>query len=261
MKSNIITAAFAAGILLITSASSLKAGEVSAKAIAEPMDDSSFYVYVDLWAIGIKGDMGVGGMTAPINVGFDDILDNLDATLAGGFGYQKGKWGFLTEFVWLKVSTDSSTPGPLFRKVDIGSEQFMADGHVSYRIFDCPDGRGFIDVIGGVRYTYLKTTLSFAPGAAPGRVNVEGSESWWDAYGGLKGQLNINDKWFVPFRADVGGGGSTLAWQAMAGIGYQINPSCDVKLAYRYMGIDYSDGGFVYDVDVSGPIVALGFTF
>lgn len=261
MKSKIIATFFAALVAFSAKAPSVQAGEVFAKAIAEPIDDSSFYIYADIWAIGIKGDIGAKGMTNSIDVGFDDILDNLDATVAGGFGYQKGKWGFLTEFVWLKVSTDAPTPGALFSRVDLGVEQFIADGHISYRIFECRQGKGYIDLIGGARYMYVKNTLDFLPGAAPHQKNFDGSKSWWDAYGGLKGRYNITDKWFVPFRGDAGGGGSSIAWQAMAGIGYQFNPTFDMKLAYRYMAIDYSDGGFLFDVATSGPIVTLGFTF
>jgi len=259
MKSKIIALATLA--VCAFSIPSLQAGEVSSKAVAMPPDESSFYFYADIWAIGIDGDVGVGGIVNSVDVGFDDIVDSLDASLAGGFGYQKGKWGFLTEGVWLKLSTDAPTPGPLFRGADIGVEQVMADGHISYRIFECPQGKGYIDVIGGVRYTYVKISLSLAPGLAPRRISSEGSESWWDAYGGFKGRYNITDKWFVPFRADVGGGGSTLVWQAMAGIAYQFNPMFDMKLGYRYMAVDYSDGGFVYDVATSGPLLSLGLTF
>ncbi|MFK5923020.1 MAG: hypothetical protein QM496_12645 [Verrucomicrobiota bacterium] len=261
MKTNILLTSLAALVALATLTPAANAGDTPEAAIAPAVDNSSFYIYADLWAIGINGDVGIGGFTNPVDVGFDDILDNLDASLAGGFGFQKGKWGFMSEFVWLKVSTDAPTPGPLFRKADIGVEQFMADGHISYRIFECPKGKGYLDVIGGLRYTYLKTSLSFAPGLAPRRVNVAGSKGWWDGYGGLKGRYNITDKWFVPFRADVGGGGSSLTWQAIGGIGYQFTPGFDMKLAYRYFAMDYSDGGFIYDVATSGPILSLGYKF
>ncbi len=261
MKLKILLSSLAAFVAISIPTSEIIAGEVPTEAIAPAVDDSSFYIYTDLWAVGINGDVGIGGFSNPVDVGFDDILDNLDASLAGGFGFQKGKWGFLTEALWLKISTDAPTPGALFRKADIGVEQFMADGHISYRIFECSKGKGYLDVIGGLRYTYLKTSLSLAPDRAPRRVSVVGSKSWWDGYGGLKGRYNFTDKWFAPFRADVGGGGSSLTWQAMAGIGYQFTPGFDMKLAYRYFAVDYSDGGFLYDVATSGPILSLGYKF
>ncbi len=261
MKSKKLLTSIAAFAALTVPAAGIKAGEAPAAAIAPAVDDSSFYIYADIWAIGIDGQVGVGGLTSQVDVGFDDIIDNLDASLAGGFGFQKGKWGFLTEFVWLKVSTDVPTPGQAFRKVDVGVEQFIGDGHVSYRIFECSQGKGYIDVIGGLRYFYLDNTLSFAPGRAPRRVDARSTQSWWDGYGGFKGRYNITDKWFVPFRADVGGGGSSLVWQAMGGIGYQFTPGFDMKFAYRYMDIDYSNDGFLFDVATSGPILSLGFTF
>ncbi|MCF6314454.1 MAG: hypothetical protein L3J39_18540 [Verrucomicrobiales bacterium] len=261
MKANILHNGLAVLVALANLVPAANAGDTPEAAIAPPVDDSSFYIYADVWAVGIKGDVGVGGLSKPVDVGFDDILDNLDASLAGGFGYQNGKWGFLTEALWLKISSDAPTPGPLFRKADIGVEQLMADGHISYRIFECSQGKGYLDVIGGVRYTYIKTSLSLAPGLASRRISAAGSKSWWDGYGGVKGRYNITDKWFVPFRADVGGGGSAITWQAMGGIGYQFNPMFDVNLAYRYMAVDYSDGGFIYDVASSGPMLTLGCKF
>ena len=137
----------------------------------------------------------------------------------------------------------------------------MADGHISYRFFECPQGKGYLDVIGGVRYMYMDTTLSFAPGIAPARVNVGGSESWWDVYGGVKGRYNITDNWNLPFRADVGGGDSSLVWQAMAGVAYQFDSGVDLALAYRYMNYDYTNGGFTYDMETHGPVFLIGYTF
>jgi len=261
MKSGIITTYITAFAAIAFSLSAVRAGETSGKAITPPEDDLSSYIYMDAWAASLKGNIGVAGRTSSIDVGFDDIVDNLDAAFAGGFGFQKGKWGLLTEVFWLKVSTDAPTPGSLFKRADIGVEQVMVDGHISYRFFECPQGKGHLDVIGGARYMYMDTTLGFVPGAAPRRINVGGSESWWDAYGGIKGRYDINDKWFLPFRGDVGGGDSSLVWQAIAGVGYQFDSGFDMRLAYRYMSYDYSGGGFTYDVETHGPIFIVGYSF
>ena len=48
----------------------------------------------DLWTAGLKGHVGEGGTLSPINIGFDDIWDNLDLAweVFGGLGYQVTDW-------------------------------------------------------------------------------------------------------------------------------------------------------------------------
>lgn len=57
--------------------------------------------------------------------------------------------------------------------------------------------------------------------------------------------------------ADVGGFdvGSTVTWEVMVTLGYQLHDRIFAHAGYRHMRFDYENGDFLYDVDLSGPIV------
>jgi opacity protein-like surface antigen len=49
--------------------------------------------------------------------------------------------------------------------------------------------------------------------------------------------------------------------QALAGISYRVTENSSLALGYRIISTDYSDGGFVYDVETSGPNIGLVIKF
>lgn len=89
---------------------------------------------------------------------------------------------------------------------------------------------------------------------------VAASKSWVDPFVGFRGRYNITDNLYVAARGDIGGFGvaSDLTWNAFAAFGYQWTRSFSTELGYRHLAIDYSDGGFIYDTEMSG--VYLGVT-
>ena len=48
------------------------------------------------WAAELKGDATLRGRTGPVEVGFSDLLDNLDIAFMGRLEAWKGEWGDLT---------------------------------------------------------------------------------------------------------------------------------------------------------------------
>ena len=91
--------------------------------------------------------------------------------------------------------------------------------------------------------------------------HVSGSKSWVDPFIGFRGRLHLTDKLYLAARGDIGGFGvaSDLTWNAFAAFGYQWTRSFSTELGYRHLAIDYSDGGFIYDAEMSG--IYLGMTF
>jgi hypothetical protein len=89
--------------------------------------------------------------------------------------------------------------------------------------------------------------------------HVSGSQSWVDPFVGLRGRLNLTDKLYLAARGDIGGFGvaSDLTWNAFAALGYQWTRKVSTELGYRHLAIDYSDGGFIYDAEMSGAYLGL----
>jgi hypothetical protein len=83
------------------------------------------------------------------------------------------------------------------------------------------------------------------------------------ARGGVRGRYNFTDRFYIVGRADIGGFGvgSDLAWQLYGALGWHLTPHTTVELGYRYLYMDYTRGGFVYDLATHGAFVGMGFTF
>jgi DNA-binding transcriptional regulator YiaG len=88
---------------------------------------------------------------------------------------------------------------------------------------------------------------------------VAGSQSWVDPFVGFRGRYDLTDNLYVAARGDIGGFGvaSDLTWNAFAALGYQWSRSFSTELGYRHLAVDYSDGGFIYDAEMSGIYLGL----
>ena len=56
------------------------------------------------WATALDGDVTLRGNNAPVDVGFDDVLDNLDYAVMGAVEISHGKWSFLADLFYAELS-------------------------------------------------------------------------------------------------------------------------------------------------------------
>ena len=85
---------------------------------------------------------------------------------------------------------------------------------------------------------------------------------------GLRGFVDINDRWNVSFVGDGGGfgvDGMHSTWQAELLGGYRFHPFSKLDLnlgvGYKGVGIDHSDGTVQVDIILHGPVLRLGLEF
>jgi len=52
-----------------------------------------------------------------------------------------------------------------------------------------------------------------------------------------------------------------LTWDAFGGVGYKFNDTISAIAGYRHMDVDYHHNGFVFDIDLSGPVVGMTVNF
>jgi hypothetical protein len=63
-----------------------------------------------------------------------------------------------------------------------------------------------------------------------------------DAIVGTNARFGLGDgKWFMPLRADIGTGDSSLTWQLTAGLGYSFSWG-DLLFVYRHLEYQQDDG-------------------
>lgn len=90
-----------------------------------------------------------------------------------------------------------------------------------------------------------------------------GNEWWIDPIIGLRGQVNLTRWLFLAAQGDVGGFGvgSQIAWNVQATIGVNLTRNLFAEIGYRYVYIDYTHDGFVYDMNSFGLYSGLGVRF
>ena len=260
MKSKyIILSALMLGTLPAIAGSSAPSFEQSITP-ADPESEWSVRTSLYGWAQGLDGDVGVLGNTAPVDMGFDDILENLDIAAMGAVEISHGRWSFLADVNYAKVSADGTTAAGI--DVDVEQDQFLGNFLIIYQIVS--NDRITLDLFAGARVNSIGLDLDLDD---PNTVGTDFSDSdrktWVDPIVGARFQAELSEKWFFRAVGDIGGFGiaSDLTWQALAGFGYRFNSQCAAVLGYRAIGTDYTDGGFTYDVVASGPVIGLQYTF
>jgi hypothetical protein len=127
--------------------------QVESKIVRAP-EESEWRLKLALpaWIATTRGDTGVGGNTSHSNTGFNEIVNKVDMAAGLRAELWKGHFGVLTDFSNFSIS-DSIGVDLAIRKVDIQADQMLGDLGLAWRIIDSP--RGTLEIIGGVRYTYL----------------------------------------------------------------------------------------------------------
>ena len=219
-----------------------------------------------MWMPSMKGTTNSG---ADFDVDFSTLLDNLKMTFMGALEARNDKWSLFTDIVYMNIGGSKSAtvvgdgPFGLYqdRKVSIGLKSWIITLAGGYNIVDTQQNR--LDIIAGTRYMYLDETLGLKVKVGQQTLfdrSIAVSDDVWDAIVGVKGQVNLDPNWYLPYYFDIGAGGSDLTLQAMAGVGYRFDWG-DILLTYRYLHYDYKSDFPNADMDVSGPLLGARFRF
>jgi hypothetical protein len=209
-----------------------------------------------IWTTRLDGDITVRGNTAPVDIDFTEIFGELDFCFMGLVEVGKGRWSFMTDLFYAKLSPSNTTALATF---DTEIEQFIGNFAVFYRAYE--DERSHIDIYGGARVNWMETDLTIR--FPKTTLSDSGDKTWVDPIIGFRYHRDLNDKFFVRALADVGGFGvsSDLTWQAMTALGYRINEKASAALGYRAIGTDYTSGDITYDVTSHGFLLGLEYHF
>jgi hypothetical protein len=221
-------------------------------------DKWQFQVTPYFWLASLHGTAGVGNRTTDVQESFSDIFHSLNFAFMGVLEARKGKLVSLTDLEYVSIEDDRATPGPLFSNATAKFKLFIVDPEVGYRVWKTE--KGFLDVLGGVRITHLKTELNFGAGILPAE-QLDGTRTWVDGIGGVRGKVAISEKAFVTAKADMGGGGSKFTYQLFGGAGYNITPKIALIGGYRVLDVNYAKNNFIYNMNQRGPIMGIGFKF
>ena len=161
-----LTTALLAGLAL---GSTAFAGDNDKKTVAPltpPEDSWQFKLALPGWIPWQEGDTGVNGLVSHIALGPDVIIPRIDMAADVRAEAHKGRFSVMGEFLYMSLSDGIGTKTAV-KKIDVQMDQIMGDLAVAWRIIDSP--RGWLDVVGGVRYTNLFQQVVTQPNA--GRID------------------------------------------------------------------------------------------
>jgi hypothetical protein len=209
-----------------------------AAAPAGATEQWEFRIAPYLWLAGLNGDVGTlpGVPPSSVDASFADIL-------------------------YIDVAASGSTPGPLFSTADLDSRVLLGTITGFWRAWS--DDSSSVDLVAGGRFWSVDTRLRLGAGVLPA-TTVSHDENWLDPVVGfrVRGALG-GERIFQSFGLVLGGFGigSDFMWDTDINLGYRWTDGFSTTIGYRYMDVDYSDGGFIYDVAQHGPTVALSWNF
>lgn len=228
-------------------------------ASADGGEEWTFTVAPYMWITGLEGRIATLPPLPPaeVDISFGDVLDNLDMALMGLVEARKGRFGLSGEILYLSVSVGGDLPGPEFSKADYEEDLLSATFAASYALTQDVDHH--LDAVAGVRFWDLDNTLQLAAGDMPA-TTISEQESWNDLFVGLKGKTRLNDHWYLAGSAYAAvAGDSDSFWDVFGGVGYEYSDTFSLVVGYRHQEVDYEKGDFLFDIEMSGPIVGLVF--
>lgn len=215
-------------------------------------DGWSYKITPYLWALGVDGDIGVGPLTAPVDIDFTDAVEDLEfgAMLSGEANY--GPWSVLGDVAYLDLKTDEDTQVGEF---EVKLEQWLVQGAVAYRVVQ--NDATTLDLGMGCRYFSLETRLRTPAETADRKA----SEGWADPIFVARVRQQITENFYGVLAGDIGGFGvsSDLTWSVNALAGYAFTDWLALLGGYRYLDYDYEDGPFSFDAAESGLVIGLQF--
>ena len=118
-----------------------------------------FTIAVPGWMAGMDGTIGVRGVNANIDIGFDEILQHLDMIFAARAEARKGPFGIYGEILYIGLSDGAQING-LVNNIHAQVDLTLGDGGLSWRLINAP--RGSLDFTAGTHYTnvYERLTLN-----------------------------------------------------------------------------------------------------
>ena len=206
------------------------------------------------WFTGLDGTISAGQVSdAPVSATFSDLASYLDFAMAGYFEAAKPRYIFQTDisYVGLGATREAEIDGA-FVDLDLDFSQVIVELGGAYRV------KPTFDLWLAGRF------YSFDAGASYQGSDVRsGSHSWMDAYVGARYHTTFKKRWIAAVRADIGAGGSDLAWFGNATLGYKCTETFTVAAGYRILSLDREDGTgldyYQWDVTQDGLGIALSF--
>lgn len=209
------------------------------------------------WASGLDGTVQSFSRVpaANVNIGFDQLLKNLDGALMLSGSATNGHFVVLGDIIYAKVSPKKDfSAGRFDGSLTLDTTSFIGLAAGGYRVY--ADPAWTLDLLAGVRVFSVTNSLTLALPRVEAEI-ADRTETWVDGVVGLRAIYALNDQWHLTTIGLVGGISSRYEWDVLATIGYKFTQTWSGFVGYRALGVDYRNDGFIYDVVQHGPLIGI----
>jgi hypothetical protein len=224
---------------------------------AAPVDttgtDDQWHIAVTpyLWFPGIHGTAGALGAELSVHASAADLLSNFRFGLMGIVEARHDRLVLPLDVIWVRLGQDKTfVIGQAGITVNYKVQEFIMTPKIGYRVINQEKFK--VDALTGFRFFHLGQSLNFNPCLLC--TNFSGSQNWVDPLVGGRIQMDLTPKVVVNIFGDVGGWstGANIDYEIVGALGYRIKPKWTLQVGYRYMGVDYSNNGFLFNVITPG---------
>ena len=123
-------------------------------------DDWSYALRLNGWLPNVTGTVGVQGVVTDVDWPISTVLDHLNMTFQTSFAARKGRWGFVADLFYVKLSGGTAKEKTtLISDLGLDIKEAFGQGTVFYRAKGWDGGRGFLDVGAGARIFGIDMSL------------------------------------------------------------------------------------------------------
>lgn len=225
-----------------------------ALAVPASADEWDFDLGFYGWLAGIDGTIGFSDDSdLPVDATFSDLAGFLDFAGATYFEARKPRFAVQTDIGYVNLGeVRQAHVGASLVDVDLDYVQWIWEVGGAYRLTPRLDAW-----LAGRLY-------SMEAGAAfPGSALNRASQTWADLYVGARFHTHLARRVVASVRADIGAGGSDVAWFGNAVLGWEFTPTFSAGIGYRVLSLDRVTGSgrdyFKYDMTQNGLGIAFNF--
>jgi hypothetical protein len=204
-----------------------------------PTGDWHFSVSPYLWFPGVHGGIGVNStQLIGIHSSAADLLSHFRFGLMGLVEPSYKRIVMPLDIMWVRLGDDKALTN-LGTVGNFKGSEFILTQKIGYQLVKTK--MITIDALGGFRYWHLGQSVSFTTNT----LNFSASQNWVDPLVGGRITGNLSPKVSVTVAGDVGGwgAGSQIDYQIAGLLGYRIKPAVALQVGYRYLAVDYRNGG------------------
>lgn len=215
-------------------------------------DDWEYSIVPYIWGPEFRTSLDIGP-NPPVD-GNESIFNILDGLFLLAGEARNGRWAIGGEFNYLDLSNTVSI-GPFRDVADWELDGVMASLIGGYTIFE--DDAARLEAFAGLRHWDLDLSTTVR------NFTANTDRSWTDPIIGARYNHAMNERWSVSAMGNIGGFdyGSKFQWEALVEARWSWTDRVDLSGGYRHLSVDFEEGEDVIDLILTGPYVALAFSF